>query len=182
MAMKEILTDCVSANTSAFYFYLSLGRYPTAAKIPPNVCPEKMVGGKDHQLVEFQKNIERAYDWKLVQGTILNRMDLLPMAHCWCEATLEDIGGIWQRHSTLDGRFVFDFTETKGQLFFQSVRLFNLLSNIPLDKHSDAWEGYKHLYYRFEYNPDEAKVIINKHIGTWKFYEFDTDPLDALRD
>ena len=27
----------------------------------------------------------------------------------------------------------------------------------------------------------KTKEIINKNIGTWKFYEFDTDPIDALR-
>ena len=182
MANEEKLGDCVSANPHAFHFFLSEGMYPTKPKIPPNVCPEEMIGGVDHQLVEFQKNIKRAYDWKLIQGTILNRLDSLPMAHCWCEANLDDIGGLWKRHGTLDGRFVFDFTERKGQLFFQSVRQFNLLSNVPLDEHSDAWGEYKHLYHRFEYNPDEAKIIINKHIGTWKFYEFDIDPIDALRD
>ena len=179
MAMKKILTDCVSANTSAFYFHLSLGRYPTAAKIPPNVCPEKMIGGKDHQLVEFKKNIERAYDWKLVQGTILNRMDLLPMAHCWCEATLDDNGGLYQRHKTLDGRFVFDFTKTKGQLFFQSVYTSNILFKIPSEEHEYYWEGNEHHYHRFEYNPAEAKAIINKNVGTWKFYEFDAEAIDA---
>ena len=181
MAKKEILGDCIDANTSAFYFHLSQGRYPKDAKIPPNVCPDKMIGGIDHQLAEFQKNIKRAYSWKLIQGTILNRMDSLPMAHCWCETTLDDVRDLWKRHSILDGRFVFDFTETKGQLFFQSVRQFNTLSNVPLDEHSDAWEGYEHLYHRYEYNFDEAKEIINKNIGTWKFYEFDTDPIDALR-
>ena len=181
MGGEQIIGDCVEANASIFYFYLTKGRYPTGAKIPPNICPEKMIGGIDHQPIEFQKNIKRAYDWKLIQGTIINRMDLLPMAHCWCETTLEDIRGLWKRHSTLDGRFVFDFTQTMGQLFFQSVRQFNNLSNVPLDEHSDTWEGYEHLYHRFEYNFDEAKEIINKNIGTWKFYEFDTDPIDALR-
>ena len=179
--MKEILGDCVSANTSAFYFHLSAGRYPNNAKIPPNVCPDKMIGGKDHQLVEFQKNIKRAYGWKLIQGTVINRMDLLPMAHSWCEATCEDIGGLWKDRGSLDGRFVFDFSETKGQLFFQSVRQFNILSNIPPEKHELAWQRNEHHYHRFEYNPDEAAAIINKNIGTWKFYEFDTEPLDALR-
>ena len=82
---KEALGNCVEANTSAFYFDLTMGRYPTEAKIPPNVSPDKMVGGVDHQFIEFKKNVERAYDWKLIQGTIINRMDLLPMAHCWCE-------------------------------------------------------------------------------------------------
>ena len=125
MAKKEIPGDCVGANTSVFYFYLSKGRYPNEAKIPPNVCPDKMIGGIDHQLVEFQKNIKRAYSWKLIQGTILNRMDSLPMAHCWCETTLEDIRGLWKRHSTLDGRFVFDFTQTKGHL---GLTLFDPLS------------------------------------------------------
>ena len=125
------LGDCVEANTSAFYFHITQGRYPADAKIPPNVCPNKMIGGIDHQLAAFRNNVQRAYDWKLIQGTIINRMDLLPMAHCWCEATLENIGGLWKRQSTLDGRFVFDFTKTKGQLFFQSVMRFNILSKIP---------------------------------------------------
>ena len=100
-----------------------------------------MIGGKDHQVVEFQKNVKRAYDWKLVQGTIINRMDLLPMSHCWCEATLEDIGDLWKRHSTLTGRFVFDFTTTKGQLFFQSVTQFNILTNIPPEKNELVGKG-----------------------------------------
>ena len=181
MDKKEILADCIEANTSAFYFHISKGRYPTGAKIPPNDKRFKgtTVGGKDHQIDELKKNVERAYDWKLIQGTIINRMDLLPMAHCWCEATLEDIGGLWKRHSTLSGRFVFDFTQTKGQLFFQSVRQFNILSNIPPEKHELAWEGNEHHYHRFEYNPAEAEEIIQKNVGTWKFYEFDSKAIDT---
>ena len=176
---KEALGNCVEANTSAFYFDLTMGRYPTEAKIPPNVSPDKMVGGIDHQFIEFKKNVERAYDWKLIQGTIINRMDLLPMAHCWCEATLDDNGGLYQRHKTLDGRFVFDFTKTKGQLFFQSVYTSNILFKIPSEEHEYYWEGNEHHYHRFEYNPAEAKAIINKNVGTWKFYEFDAEAIDA---
>ena len=140
-----------------------------------------MIGGADHQLAAFQKNVQLAYDWRLLQGTIISRLDFLPMAHCWCEATLEDIRGLYKRHNTLDGRFVFDFSETKGQLFFQSVSQFNLLWNVPPNTHQHRWEGLEHLYHRYEYNFEEAKVIINKNIGTWKFYEFDTDPIEALR-
>ena len=36
--------------------------------------------------------------------------------------------------------------------------------------------------HRYEYDFAEAKVIVNKNNGTWKFYEFDTDPIYALRD
>ena len=140
-----------------------------------------MIGGIDHQLIEFQKNIKRALDWKLIQGTILNRMDSLPMAHCWCETTLEDIRGLWQRHSTLDGRFVFDFTNTKGQLFFQSVRQFNLINNVPPDNYPQKWKDLEHLYHRYEYDSDEAMKLTHKHHGTWTFYEFDTGPIDTLR-
>ena len=178
---KSDLGDCLSANSSAFYFYLTKGKYPTDTKIPPNVSPEEMIGGIDHQFVAFKEHVKRAYDWKLIQGTIINRMDLLPMAHCWCEATLEDVKGLYKRHSTLTGRFVFDFTKTKGQLFFQSVVQFNILGNIPPEKHKLAWEGNEHLYHRFEYNPDEAEEIIKKHTGTWKFYEFDAASIDANR-
>ena len=108
-------------------------------------------------------------------------MDSLPMAHCWCETTLEDVRGLWQRHGTLDGRFVFDFTKTKGRLFFQSAWEFNLINKVPLDKYPQEWKGFEHLYHRYEYNFEEAKVIINKNIRAWKFYEFDTDPIYALR-
>ena len=171
--------DCVEANASAFYFHIIQDKYPNNAKIPPNVNPDKMVGGVDHQFVAFKENVKRAYDWKLIQGTIINRLDLLPMAHSWCEATLDDTGGLYKRHSTLDGRFVFDFTKTTGQLFFQSVRQFNILSNIPPEEHELAWEGNEHHYHRFEYNPEEAKAIIQKNIGTWTFYEFDSESLNA---
>ena len=179
--LKKQIGDCVKANTRAFCFYLKSGRYPTDAKIPPNMSPDKMIGGREHQLPAFQENIKHAYAWKLIQGTMINRMDFLPMAHCWCEATLEDVKGLYKRHSTLTGRFVFDFTKTKGQLFFQSVVQFNILGNIPPEKYELAWEGNEHLYHRFEYNPEEAEVIINKNIGTWKFYEFDSEPINALR-
>ena len=171
--------DCVEANASAFYFHLTQGSYPVSAKIPPNVSPDKMVGSKDHQLVEFQKNVGRAYDWKLIQGTIINRMDLLPMAHTWCEATLNDIGGLWKRQSTLDGRFVFDFTKTKLRLFFQSVYLHNILCKIPPKNFESEWKGNEHHYHRFEYNPEEAEMVIQKNFGTWKFYGFDAEAMDA---
>ena len=101
------------------------------------------------------------------------------MAHSWCEATLDDIGGLYKRQNTMDGRFVFDFTKTKGQLFFQSVFVHNLLCKIPLVNHDFEWDGNEHHYHRFEYNPEEAKAIILKNIGTWKFYEFDADAIDA---
>ena len=179
MAEKEIRGDCVSANAEAFLGGIEDGRYPTKAKIPPNVSPDKMVGTVDHQFVAFKENVKRAYDWKFIQGTIINRMDLLPMAHSWCEATLDYIGGLWKRHSTLSGRFVFDFTKTKQVLFFQSVRQFNILCNLPPEKHELAWEGNEHHYHRFEYNPKEAREIMNKHRGTFKFYEFDDVAIDA---
>ena len=178
----KVRSDCVEANTKAFYFQITSPNgcsFPTDAMIPPNTTPSKMIGGKDHQIAEFKKNVEHAYDWKLIQGTIINRMDLLPMAHCWCEATLEDIGELYKRHSTLTGRFVFDFTKTKGQLFFQSVVQFNILGNLPPEKHELAWQGNEHHYHRFEYNPEQAREIIQKNIGTWKFYEFDADAIDA---
>ena len=171
--------DCVEANASAFYFHIIQDKYPNNAKIPPNVNPDKMIGGVDHQFVAFKENVKRAYDWKLIQGTIINRMDFLPMPHSWCEATLDDTGGLYKRHNTLDGRFVFDFTKTKGQLFFQSVFVHNLLCKIPLVNHDFEWDGNEHHYHRFEYNPEEAKAIILKNIGTWKFYEFDADAIDA---
>ena len=176
---QKTLGDCVSANTSAFYFHLTKGSYPTDAKIPPNISPDEMVGTVDHQFVQFKKNVKRAYDWKLIQGTIINRLDGLPMAHCWCEATLDDMGGLYQRHKTLDGRFVFDFTRTEIELFFKSVYELNMINRIPLEAHKSYWEGNEHHYHRFEYNPEEASVIIQKNIGTWKFYEFDADAIDA---
>ena len=176
---QKTLGDCVSANTSAFHFKLTKGSYPPKAKIPPNVSPDKMIGTVDHQFIAFKENVKRAYDWKLIQGTIINRMDLLPMAHCWCEATLDDTGGLYQRHKTLDGRFVFDFTKTEGELFFKSVYEMNKIHRIPLDEHKSSWEGNEHHYHRFEYNAEEASAIINKNIGVWKFYEFDSDGINA---
>ncbi len=182
MGGEQIIGDCVEANTSAFIFFLSRGRYPTDPKIPPNVCPDKMIGGIDHQLAAFRNNVQRAYDWKLIQGTIINRMDLLPMAHSWCEATLDDVKGLYKLHKTMDGRFIFDFSETKGRLFFQSVWEFNRLTKVPPGKYPEEWKGFEHLYHRYEYNFEEAGEIIQKNTGTWTFYEFDTGPINALRE
>ena len=179
--LKKQIGDCVKANTRAFCFYLKSGRYPTDAKIPPNMSPDKMIGGREHQLPAFQKNIKHAYAWKLIQGTMINRMDFLPMTHCWCEATIDDVRGLYKLHKTLDGRFVFDFTKTKGRLFFQSAWEFNLLNKVPLDKYPQEWKGFEHLYHRYEYHFDEAEALMLKGRGTWKFYEFDTAPIDALR-
>jgi len=182
MDTEEIVGDCVEANASTFHFYLAHGRYPNKAKIPPNICPEKMIGSKDHQLVAFQQNIKTALEWRLVQGTILYLADKLPMVHSWCEATLEDIGGLWRTHHSQNGRFVFDFSSREfSPLFFQSVEQFNALGSIPLDDHPELWKGYEHLYHRNEYNFEEAAEVINKSFGTWKFYEIDTGPINALR-
>jgi len=179
MAQNESPGNCVEANASAFYFHIIQGKYPTDAKIPPNKTPDKMVGGVDHQFVAFKENVKRAYDWKLIQGTIINRLDELPMAHCWCEATLDDTGGLYQRHKTLDGRFVFDFTRTEGELFFKSAYELNMMNRIPLEAHKSYWEGNEHHYHRFEYNREEASVVINKNNGVWKFYEFDAEGMNA---
>ena len=176
------LGDCVEANVRAFCRYLKDGKYPTEAKIPPNVCPDEMIGGREHQLPAFQKNIKRAYGWKLIQGTIINRMDFLPMAHCWCEATLDDMSGLYKLHRTLDGRFVFDFSERMSELFFLSAWKFGQNESVPLDKFPEKWKGVEHLYHRYEYNFDEAKEVMMKNFGTWKFYEFDTDPINAHRE
>jgi hypothetical protein len=176
---QKTLGDCVSANASAFLYKLTKGSYPNKAKIPPNISPDKMIGGIDHQFVAFKENVKRAYDWKLIQGTTINRMDLLPMAHSWCEATLDDTDGLYKRHSTLDGRFVFDFTKTTGQLFFQSVYAFNILSRVPAEKYELDWEGNEHHYHRFEYNPEEASAISLNNMGVFKFYEFDSEAMNA---
>ena len=175
------MSDCAEANIRAFCIHLKEGRYPSDAKIPPNVCPDEMIGGVEHQLPAFQKNIKRAYGWTLIQGTVINRLDDMPMVHCWCEATLDDVHGLYQLHRTLDGRFVFDFTERKSDLFFLSAWQYNLRNNVPLDRYPEAWKEYEHLYHRYEYNFDEAEAITLKNIGKCTFYEFDTDPIDALR-
>jgi len=176
---QKALGDCVSANISALVWQIDQGKYPTKAKIPPNVSPDKMVGGVDHQFVAFKENVKRAYDWKLIQGTIINKLDLLPMAHSWCEATLDDTGGLYKRHTTLDGRFVFDFTKTDGQLFFISAYAFDILNRVPVEDHELDWEGNEHHYHRFEYNAEEALTIMNESRGIFTFYEFDADAINA---
>ena len=179
-SLKRMRGDCCKANASAFFFYLSSGRYPTEAKIPPNDKRFKngTVGGKWHQLVEFQKLIKNAYDWKLIQGTIIHNAEFKPMAHSWCEATCDDIGGLWNAHNSPDGRFVFDFTSTETHKFFLSVADFNRINHIPLEEEKNLWEGYEKHYHRFEYNPEEAKTIITQNMSTWKFYEFDSIAMD----
>ena len=176
---KQDYGDCVSANADAFLNYLALGKYPSQAKILPNI-EGQIHGAKWHQLIEFQKLIKGATDWRLVQGTIINQEDLHPMAYSWCEATVEDVRGLWNHFGSSDGRFVFDFTSNNGILCLQSVIQFNILNQIPLDDNGFTWQGYEWLYKRFEYTFDEFYKIVYKpsNLGEWKFYEFEANKVD----
>jgi hypothetical protein len=173
---QKILGDCVSANAQAF-LWIADGKYPHNAKIPPNTGVYGVEDYSDwHDAVEFKKLVKSAYAWKLIQGTTISAEDGKPMAHSWCEATIEDIKGAWNFFNTTDGRMVFDFTSSRGGLLFlQSVNHFNMINKIPPADNPQVWSGYEWLYKRFEYNPEQFKDLVYKpeNMGHWKFYEFD---------